>query len=175
VCLWICLLDDDLVEVETCRRNISDKLLLSPDCAIDLLDQLLNITSQCFQKPTLSTPISISIIRLTKLFVHVYPFYALGSTRRMGKCSMRRWNNRYWNTAIITGSFSHWMKLHCQTANTRKRGFAEMMKERGKDGQYNNTNNSGLYRVTTQSKHLKGLLDLTCNFIFLQTSAEIIL
>jgi len=50
-----------------------------------------------------------------------------------------------------------------------------MMKERGKDGQYNNTNNSGLYRVTTQSKHFKGLLDLTCNFIFLQTSADIIL
>lgn len=79
------------------------------------------------------------------------------------------------NTAIITGSFSHSMQLHCQTVNTRKRGFAEMMKERGKDGQYNNTNNSGLYRVTTQSKHFKGLLDLTCNFIFLQTFADIIL
>jgi hypothetical protein len=47
VCVWLGLrlLDDDLVEVETCRRNISDKLLLSPDCAIDLFDQLLNNTS----------------------------------------------------------------------------------------------------------------------------------
>jgi hypothetical protein len=50
-----------------------------------------------------------------------------------------------------------------------------MMKERAKDSQYDNSNNSGLNRVTTLSKHFKGLLDLTCNFIFLQTSAEIIL
>jgi len=34
--------DDDLVEVETWRRNISDKLLLSPDCAVDLLDHQLH-------------------------------------------------------------------------------------------------------------------------------------
>ena len=45
-----------------------------------------------------------------------------------------------------------------------------MTKERAIDSRYNNTN-----RVTTQSKHFKGLLDLTCNFILLQTSAEIIL
>lgn len=31
---------------------------------------------------------------------------------------------------------------------------------------YNNTNISDLIRVTTQNKHLKGLPDLTCNFIF---------
>ena len=45
VCVCIRLPDDYLVEVETRRRNINDKLLLSSNCAIDLLDQLLNKTS----------------------------------------------------------------------------------------------------------------------------------
>jgi hypothetical protein len=37
-CLFIYLPDDDLVEVETCRRVISDKLLFITDCAVFLLN-----------------------------------------------------------------------------------------------------------------------------------------
>ena len=56
VCLFVYLPDDDLVEVETCRRNISDKRLFIIDCAVHCIKHR---TVRNIMYPTVYTHLSL--------------------------------------------------------------------------------------------------------------------
>jgi hypothetical protein len=45
VCLCIYLSDDDILELETCRRNVSDKWLFITDCTIRCIKYTCYLTS----------------------------------------------------------------------------------------------------------------------------------